>query len=95
MSNSDTDITVEQLSAVHVEDDGLYDLEFVRAFFGGSKPVHATTIYRGIAAGRYPRPVRPSPNINRWIGKELKGAKQAILGAPRKPLRSPRHRGVI
>jgi len=74
-----------------IDDDGFYDLEFVCAFFGGSKPLHAATIYRGIADGRYPRPVRPSPNINRWIGRELKAAKQAIFDAPRDPLRSPKH----
>ncbi len=96
MPNGGMDVTEKQLVVTfHVEDEGLYDLDFVRAFFGGSKPLHAATIYRGIADGRYPRPVRPSPNINRWIGRELKKAKQAILDAPREPLRSPRHRAVV
>jgi predicted DNA-binding transcriptional regulator AlpA len=75
-----------------VEDDGLYDIAFVCAFFGGSRPLHPATIYRGIADGRYPRPTRPSPNINRWVGRELKAAKQAIIDAPREPLPSPRNR---
>jgi hypothetical protein len=73
-----------------VEDDGLYDLGFVCAWFGGNKPLHVATIYRGMNEGRFPRPVRPSPNVNRWIGRELKAAKQAIVEAPRHPLRSPR-----
>lgn len=75
-----------------IEDDGFYDINFVCAFFGGSKPLHPATIYRGIAHGRYPRPVRPSPNINRWIGRELRVARQCILDAPRDPLPSPKHR---
>jgi len=75
-----------------VEDDGLYDIEFVCCFFGGNKPLHPATIYRGINAGRYPRPVRPSPNVNRWVGRELRAAKEAILTEPRAPLISPKHR---
>jgi predicted DNA-binding transcriptional regulator AlpA len=70
-------------STTVVEDDGLYDIEFVCAVFGGSKPLHPATIYRGIEQGRYPRPVKPSPNVNRWIGSELKAAKSEILEAPR------------
>ena len=78
--------------ASEVDDLGLYDIAWVCAFFGGSKPLHPATIYRGIAQGRYPRPVRPSPNVNRWVGRELKAAKQAILEAPREPLISPKNR---
>jgi predicted DNA-binding transcriptional regulator AlpA len=80
--------------AAQIDDDGLYDIGFVCAYFGGSKPLHPATIYRGIADGRYPRPARPSPNINRWVGRELKAAKQAIVDAPREPLPSPKHRGA-
>jgi predicted DNA-binding transcriptional regulator AlpA len=75
--------------SITVEDNGFYDIDFVCKYFGGSRPLHPATIYRGIAQGRYPRPVRPSPNINRWIGRELKAARQAILDAPRRPLPSP------
>jgi predicted DNA-binding transcriptional regulator AlpA len=80
------------VSTTQVDDDGLYDIEFVCAFFGGSKPLHAATVYRGIKQGRYPPPVKPSPNANRWIGRELKAAKTEILEAPRKALQAPRHR---
>jgi hypothetical protein len=55
-------------SVRQIEDDGFYDLEVVRRFFGGTKPLNSATIYRGIAEGRYPRPVRVSPNANRWLG---------------------------
>jgi predicted DNA-binding transcriptional regulator AlpA len=82
----------DNAATAHVDDDGFYDIEFVCAFFGGNRPLHPATIYRGIAAGRYPRPVRPSPNVNRWIGRELRAAKEAILAEPRAPLISPKHR---
>ena len=35
------------------------------ADIGGSKPVHPSTYYRGVRAGRYPPPEHPSPNISR------------------------------
>jgi predicted DNA-binding transcriptional regulator AlpA len=95
--NARDDLTVSTcaIDAVHVDDDGLYDIGFVCAFFGGNRPLNPATVYRGIAANRYPRPVRPSPNANRWIGRELKAAKDAILAAPRVPLTSPKHRSPV
>ncbi len=89
-----TEIATGPASVSQIDDDGFYAIDFVCAFFGGSKPLHPATIYRGIAHGRYPRPVRPSPNVNRWVGRELKAARTEILGAPRKPLPSPKHRRV-
>jgi predicted DNA-binding transcriptional regulator AlpA len=80
---------------ISIEDEGFYDIEFVCKFFGGSRPLHAATIHRGITEGRYPRPVRTSPNSNRWVGRELKAARQAILDAPRRPRRSPKHHQVV
>jgi hypothetical protein len=32
---------------------------------GGTKPVHPSTYYRGVRAGRYAAPEHPSPNISR------------------------------
>jgi hypothetical protein len=36
-------------------------------FFGGDWPIHYyySTLYRGIAVGRYPKPVHVGPNIPR------------------------------
>ena len=39
-------------------------------FFGGNRPINAATLYRGIAAGRYPRPVKISPGSSRWLRSE-------------------------
>ena len=51
------------------------------AFFGGDKPIHSSTLYRGIAAGRYPRPVRIGPNTARWLKSECQKAVQALIEA--------------
>lgn len=70
--------------------DELLDIEAVCKFFGGTKPLHPATIYRGLGT-RYPRPIRVSPNINRWLRSECEAALRAILEIPRQPLRSPKH----
>jgi len=75
---------------IQIDDEGLYDLAAVRRFYGGTKPLHAATIYRGIAAGRYPRPLRVSPNTNRWLGRELKESRQALIDELREPVPSPK-----
>jgi predicted DNA-binding transcriptional regulator AlpA len=56
-----------------IADDELLDLDEVCAFFGGSKPLHPATIYRGLGS-RYPRPVRVGPNSNRWLKSECEAA---------------------
>jgi predicted DNA-binding transcriptional regulator AlpA len=71
--------------------DELLDLEAVCRFFGGTKPLHPATIYRGLGV-RYPRPIRVSPNVNRWVRSECEEARRAIIDAPREPLPSPKHR---
>jgi predicted DNA-binding transcriptional regulator AlpA len=71
--------------------DDLLDIGAVCRFFGGSKPLHPATIYRGLGV-RYPRPVRVSPNVNRWLRSECLAALKAIVEAPRAPLSSPKHR---
>jgi predicted DNA-binding transcriptional regulator AlpA len=82
---------LEPISLVQTGED-LLDIDAVCRFFGGTKPLHPATIYRGIDI-RYPRPVRVSPNVNRWLRSECEAALKKILGAPREPLPSPKHRG--
>jgi predicted DNA-binding transcriptional regulator AlpA len=43
-------------------------------FFGGTRPINAATLYRGIRMGRYPRPVRVSPGSSRWLREECEAA---------------------
>src|SRR5262245_48398820 len=48
-------------------DEEMMTLSATCAFFGGDKPIHYSTLYRGIAEGRYPKPVRIGPNTSRWL----------------------------
>jgi predicted DNA-binding transcriptional regulator AlpA len=93
MTTSETISTAAQpaVGASLPGDDDLLDIEAVCRFFGGTKPLHPATIYRGIGI-RYPRPVRVSPNVNRWLRSECEVALKALLEAPREPLPSPKHR---
>ena len=47
-------------------------------FFGG---IDASTLYRGIKAGRYPKPVKVGPNSSRWIRIECEAALEILKGA--------------
>lgn len=78
------------MSDQQIDDDDLFDLDFVCAFFGGTRnPLHPSTVYRAVNDGRISRPFKPTPNVNRWTGKQLKADKQRLIGAERKPLPSP------
>lgn len=48
------------------------------AFFGN---IHPATLWRGVAAGRYPKPVKVSPNVNRWVRAENEAARAALIAA--------------
>ena len=69
--------------------DELIDTMLTRAaacvFFGGpDKPIHPSTLYRGIAAGRYPGPIDIGPNIRRWSLAECAAARRKLAeGRPR------------
>jgi hypothetical protein len=71
--------------------DDLLDIEAVCKYFGGTKPLHPATIYRGLGT-RYPLPRRVSRNVNRWLRSECELALQKIIDAPYEPLPSPKHR---
>jgi len=62
-------------------DDEMMTLPAVLTFFGGDRPIHYSTLYRGIAAGRYPKPVRVGPNTSRWLRSECLAARQALIDA--------------
>jgi hypothetical protein len=44
---------------------------------GGDRPIHPSTYYRGVRAGRYPPPEHPSPNIARVDLDKLAAALRA------------------
>jgi predicted DNA-binding transcriptional regulator AlpA len=67
----------------------LWDRQTVLEFFGGSKPIHVSTLYRGIHSQLYPPPMNVAPNVVRWIGHECRAAQQRMLAArdqPKPPL---------
>jgi hypothetical protein len=64
------------------DDDVLLSQTETRTFFGGEhRPIHYSTLYRGIAAGRYPPPVRVGPNSVRWLLSECRTARQKMMEA--------------
>jgi len=76
-----------------------YDVMMSRSetcvFFGGpERPIHYSTLYRGIAAGRYPEGVRVGPNSVRWLRSECREARQKLIDARDDELPNPQHRGL-
>jgi predicted DNA-binding transcriptional regulator AlpA len=53
----------------------------VCGFFGGNRPINPATLYRGIAAGRFPKPIRVAPNTSRWLKSECEAAREALIAA--------------
>lgn len=58
----------------------LWDIDQTRAFWGGSRPVSAATIYRGVRAGRIPGPKRVGPNTSRFVASEQRAAMTKMIG---------------
>jgi predicted DNA-binding transcriptional regulator AlpA len=52
-------------------EDELLDKAAACRFLGGSKPIHKTTLWRGVKSGRYSRPISIGPQIVRWRKSEL------------------------
>jgi predicted DNA-binding transcriptional regulator AlpA len=57
----------------------MLDRKAVCAWFGGTKPIDASTLYRGIRAGRYPKPVKVGPGSSRWLRSECEAALQRMI----------------
>jgi predicted DNA-binding transcriptional regulator AlpA len=59
----------------------LLDRPAVSAFFGGTKPLHPSTVYRHIKAGRIPAPIKISVGCSRWSLAECEAALARMGGA--------------
>ncbi len=57
----------------------LLDLKATCRFFGGSRPLHPATLYRGIKAGRFPPPVKVGPGASRWLAAECEAALRSMI----------------
>ena len=74
----------------------LWERNTVLAHFGGDKPLHVSTLYRGIRSGIYPKPITTSGNTVRWLADECRATLQRMISArdepprPRKPRGRPR-----
>lgn len=60
-------------------DDFPITLKMLCAFWGGSKPVHPATIYRGIKNGIIPPAEKTGPNTSRWELGKCRRAKEQLL----------------
>ncbi|RWG82872.1 MAG: AlpA family phage regulatory protein [Mesorhizobium sp.] len=52
-------------------DDLVDEAAACRIIGGENTPIHRSTLWRGINAGRYPKPLKVGPNTNRWRSREL------------------------
>ena len=55
------------------------DINATCRLFGGTKPINPATLYRGIRAGRYPRPVKVGPGSSRWLRQECEAALHSMV----------------
>jgi predicted DNA-binding transcriptional regulator AlpA len=58
----------------------LLDRRAVCRMFGGSKPINASTLYRGIRRGRFPRPIRIGGS-SRWLRDECEVVLRGMMEA--------------
>jgi predicted DNA-binding transcriptional regulator AlpA len=56
----------------------LLDRGAVCRFFGGTKPIDAATLYRGIRSGRYPQPIKVGGS-SRWLRSECETALKVMV----------------
>jgi predicted DNA-binding transcriptional regulator AlpA len=49
-------------------------------FFGGTKPLHPATLYRGVRDGRFPKPCKIG-SLSRWLRSECEAALAQMAGA--------------
>lgn len=70
------------LPAAVADDETMLTMMETQVFFGGpGRPIHSSTLYRGIANGLYPRPVWIGPNSVRWLLSECREARQRMIDA--------------
>jgi predicted DNA-binding transcriptional regulator AlpA len=60
-------------------DPDLLDVKETCRFFGGTRPINAATLYRGVHLGRYPAPIRVGANSSRWLRSECEVSLAAMV----------------
>jgi predicted DNA-binding transcriptional regulator AlpA len=71
----------------------LWDRQAVLEFYGGNRPLHPSTLYRGMVSGIYPRPINTSGNTVRWIASECRAALQRMIAERDEPPKRVERRG--
>jgi predicted DNA-binding transcriptional regulator AlpA len=61
----------------------LLDKGEVCRYFGGTRPINPSTLYRGIRQGRFPQPVKVGPGSSRWLRSECEAALREMTEARR------------
>lgn len=56
----------------------LLDRDEVCRLFGGTKPINPATLYRGIASGKYPSPVKDGSR-SRWLKSECEEVLRRLI----------------
>jgi predicted DNA-binding transcriptional regulator AlpA len=84
-----TDHFPDQAPSAEVELELLTQRDVLKFFGGSSRPIHVSTLYRGVASGIYPRPINIAPNAVRWIASECRAAQQRMVTARDKPKPKP------
>jgi predicted DNA-binding transcriptional regulator AlpA len=63
----------------------LFDVKETCRFFGGTRPINAATLYRGVRLGRYPAPIRVGANTSRWLRSECEASLAAMMARRAQP----------
>lgn len=63
--------------------DDLLTIREVCSFFGGTKPLDQSTIYRWVRQGRLPKAIRVGPLILRWRRSEIQQALDTMAATSR------------
>jgi hypothetical protein len=75
--------SLEEIEPVHVDElDDFTDADGACKIIGGQDtPVSHATLYRGVKAGIYHAPLKPSPGISRWFKAKLRAEARAARGS--------------
>jgi predicted DNA-binding transcriptional regulator AlpA len=61
------------------DDLDLLDRPAVCRLFGGTRPIDPATLYRGIASGKFPAPVKIGPGMSRWLRSECEATLKRLI----------------
>ena len=54
------------------DDEDRLDTEGACAFIGGNRPIHPSTLWRGVKTGRYSKPTHVGPQSVRWSKAQIR-----------------------